>query len=334
MNVQIAKKDLPALLQQWAQSAQVLAPVKKENFTAFEVIADVSEMDLEQAHNTRYPLKSLFLPQSEVLFRYQNGEYVPAVPQKGPRVIFGARPCDARALTLLDTVFEEEGSQDPYWKARREASTLVGMGCDQPCESCFCTTVGSGPFDRSGLDVLVTPVDGVYALEALTEKGQKLVQSLQPLPAETQKRVEEVQSRAAAEMKPAFEVKSIRDKLYGLFESEYWQQVQQSCLGCGVCTYLCPTCFCFDIVDETQRGERVRNWDTCMFSVYSLEASGHNPRPSRRERTRQRLMHKYAYWLDHIDQIGCTGCGRCVRYCPVGLDIRDMIRRAQAWEEA
>jgi ferredoxin len=331
--VQIDKKILPELIERWSQLAQVVAPVKKENFTAFEVIEDASEIELDRAQNTRYPLKSLFLPQSEVLFRYKNGEYVPAEAQDTARVIFGARPCDARALTLLDTIFEEEGSQDPYWKTRRAAATLVGMGCDQPCESCFCTTVGSGPFDRGGLDVLITPLDGKYALEAVTEKGKALLETLPEVSAQDQKQVTEIQSRAASQMKPAFDPTGIRDKLYAIFEGEYWQQVQQSCLGCGVCTFLCPTCFCFDIVDETQRSERVRNWDTCMFSVYSLEASGHNPRPSRMERTRQRLMHKYAYWLDHIDQIGCTGCGRCVRYCPVGLDIRNMISRAQAWEE-
>ncbi|HOC23304.1 MAG TPA: 4Fe-4S dicluster domain-containing protein, partial [Anaerolineaceae bacterium] len=123
---------------------------------------------------------------------------------------------------------------------------------------------------------------------------------------------------------------NLKDHLDQIFDSSLWGEFAQSCLGCGICTFLCPTCFCFDIVDEAQRDERVRNWDTCMFRVYSLEASGHNPRPTRAERTRQRLMHKFSYWLEHADQFGCTGCGRCVRYCPVGLDIRAMIRKAVA----
>jgi sulfhydrogenase subunit beta (sulfur reductase) len=105
-------------------------------------------------------------------------------------------------------------------------------------------------------------------------------------------------------------------------------------MGCGICTFLCPTCFCFDIVDEAQRGERVRNWDTCMFRVYSQEASGHNPRPTKAERTRQRIMHKFAYWIDNINEIGCTGCGRCVQYCPVNLDIRHIISSAQSYKIA
>jgi ferredoxin len=131
-------------------------------------------------------------------------------------------------------------------------------------------------------------------------------------------------------MPVAFETENLKEKLEQNFSSNYWDKVSLSCLGCGVCTFLCPTCFCFDIVDETQRRERVRNWDSCMFRTYSLEASGHNPRPSRVERTRQRLSHKYVYWLDQVNQIGCTGCGRCVRYCPVGLDIRSMLRQAQS----
>ena len=135
-------------------------------------------------------------------------------------------------------------------------------------------------------------------------------------------------------MDTPFETEGIRDKLYDLFESDFWAEVQQSCLGCGVCTFLCPTCHCFDIVDEVQRSERVRNWDTCMFRIYSQEASGHNPRPTNVERTRQRIMHKYAYFLDLFQEIGCTGCGRCVRHCPVDLDIRHIIHSASAQRES
>ena len=141
-----------------------------------------------------------------------------------------------------------------------------------------------------------------------------------------------VQAQALHEIQPAFETIGLKKHLDQIFDTKVWDQFAASCLGCGICTFLCPTCFCFDIVDEVQRGSRVRNWDTCMFRVYSQEASGHNPRPSRRERTRQRLMHKYSYWLDQIDEIGCTGCGRCVRYCPVGLDIRAMLRQAGTYE--
>jgi len=334
MNYQIEKKDLPALLQQWMQIAQVFAPVKVENFTQFKILSNTNELVLNGPLNTRYPPKSLFLPQSEVLLKYQDRDFTTTTLDKQQRIIFGIRPCDAHAVTLLDTVFDDQDNPDPYWKTRREQTTLVGLGCNEPRETCFCTTVGSGPFNKLGLDILITSLDDVYTLEVITEKGAQLVADLPSLKDDNQQQMLEVQDRALDYLHPAFECEGIKEKLYNIFESEYWQQVSQSCLGCGVCTFLCPTCFCFDIVDETQRGERVRNWDTCMFRIYSQEASGHNPRPTRSERTRQRIMHKYAYWLDQIEQIGCTGCGRCIHYCPVGIDIREMIGNARVWREA
>ena len=334
MNYQIDRKDLPSLLQQWMQSMQVFAPVKIGDFTQFEALTNVNELALDGPHNTRYPPKSLFMPQSEPLLKYQKWNYSTVTLDEQQRVVFGIRPCDARALTLLDTVFDTQDNPDPYWKTRRENTILVGLGCAEPTETCFCTTVGSGPFDTKGLDVLVTPLGDIYTFEALTEKGTRLLEGLQVLTESNQKQMLEIQHHAVDSMQPAFQTAQTREQLYDIFESGFWQDISQSCLGCGVCTFLCPTCFCFDIVDETQRGERVRNWDTCMFRIYSQEASGHNPRPSRSERTRQRLMHKFAYWLDQIEQIGCTGCGRCVHYCPVGLDIREMIRNAKVWREA
>ena len=334
MNYQIEKKDLPTLLQQWMQSAQVFAPVENGNFTQFKTLSDVDKLALDGPHNTRYPPKALFLPQSEVLLKYQDRDFAAITLDKQQQIVFGIRPCDAHAVALLDTVFDDQDYPDPYWKTRREQIILVGLGCAEPAETCFCTTVGSGPFDKIGLDILVTPLEDVYTLEAITEKGSRLLEGLPALANGYHEQMLTTQNNALDYLNPVFETDGIKDKLYAIFESGYWQQVSQACLGCGVCTFLCPTCFCFDIVDETQRGERVRNWDTCMFRVYSQEASGHNPRPTRSERTRQRIMHKYAYWLDHIDQIGCTGCGRCVRYCPVGIDIREIIRDARAWREA
>ncbi len=312
----------------------VFAPVKNGDFTQFQQINQADELDLESTHNTRYPPKALFQPQSEPLFEFRDGKFVSLLGEIQPRIIFGIRPCDVHALQLLDTVFNAEGAQDPYWLAKREKTTIITLGCEQPCSTCFCTSVGGSPFDRRGSDLLLTDMGDHYALEAITDRGKALVQSMPSASADQTDDVNKVQSKAEASLPKTFDSTGIRDKLYQLFSSNYWEKMQQSCLGCGVCTYLCPTCFCFDIVDEKQRSQRVRNWDTCMFRVYTQEASGHNPRPTKLERTRQRIMHKYAYWLDNINEIGCTGCGRCVRYCPVNLDIRWMIQTAQNWVEA
>ena len=330
MNLILKKDHLTDLLNTWRGNHEVYAPQSLQRFTHFLPLPEGSEPVFDQAHNTRIPPKALFLLISEALLKFTRfGGYEQVPSQKAPRLIFGIRPCDARALTLLDTVFKQERYTDPHWQTRRDATVLVGLGCHEPCQTGFCTTVGSGPFDRAGLDAILTDLGEEFLVETLTEKGECLFTQLKRASDEQNARAMDLQQAAKDNMPTAFEVEGLKQKLDANFASPYWEEISRSCLGCGVCTFLCPTCFCFDIVDEAQRGERVRNWDTCMFRTYSLEASGHNPRPSHVERTRQRLSHKYSYWVDQISQIGCTGCGRCVRYCPVGLDIRAMLRKAQ-----
>jgi sulfhydrogenase subunit beta (sulfur reductase) len=331
----LPKTDLPGLIEKWLEHATVYAPVRQGDFAQFQPLSDPAQADLDFAINTRYPPKSLFLPQSEVMFRVKDGGFESTEDDEvSSRVILGMRACDARALQLLDGVFLAEDYQDPYWAKKREQTTLVVLGCADPCETCFCTTVGTGPFDERGADVVLTEVGDSYVAEVCTPKGQDLFDCLPDASRAQVKAALKVQSAAKDKMHKPFEPEGVQDKLYGLFKSDFWLGVQESCLGCGVCTFLCPTCYCFDIVDEALRNERVRNWDTCMFRIYSQEASGHNPRPTKTERTRQRVMHKYAYFVELYKEIGCTGCGRCVRYCPVNLDIRQIIRSAQAWEES
>lgn len=330
----LEKNNLDQTLTGWAHAYEVFAPQKKESFSQFLPVNASSELTLTDPHNTRFPPKSLLLPQSEVLLKYnRRRNQLEAVETKPkPRIIFGIRPCDASAIALLDTVFDTDELGDPYWKARQKATIKIGMGCNQPPQTCFCTTVGYGPFNHDGLDALLTEMDGFYAIEVFSQAAESLFNTLTPASGEQEKRVRQIQLNAHESMESAFATTHLKQTLDTLFDSTYWGEIAESCLGCGVCTFLCPTCFCFDIVDEAQRGVRVRNWDTCMFRIYSQEASGHNPRPTRSERTRQRLMHKFSYWLEQSGQIGCTGCGRCVRYCPVGLDIRAMLRAAQNFE--
>jgi sulfhydrogenase subunit beta (sulfur reductase) len=329
----LPKTDLPGLIEKWQERAAVFAPVHREERIEFQQVNGAAQFDLYLAANTRYPPKSFFLPQSEAMFHIRGVEFEPIDSGDSPQVVLGIRACDARALQLLDGVFDSEEHQDPYWILRRERTTLVALGCAAPGATCFCTTVGSDPFDKRGIDVMLTDLGAAYLIDVQNEKGKELFGQL---PDASQGQVDaalRVQSTATSGMERPFETEGIKEKLYDLFDSSFWFEVQESCLGCGVCTFLCPTCHCFDIVDEAQRSERVRNWDTCMFRIYSQEASGHNPRPTNTERTRQRIMHKYAYFLENHGDIGCTGCGRCVRYCPVNLDIRDTIRRAQSREE-
>ncbi len=330
----LEKKKLKQVLSAWTEHFDVYVPQKVESYTHFLPFNATKPLELGNPHNTRFPPKAHFLPQSETMLKYNSrlGRFEDLRLTPEPRLLFGARPCDASAVALMDTVFLAEDYNDPYWLARRKATVIVGLGCNTPPHTCFCTTVGGSPFNQAGLDALLTDLGDFFSVQVLTEKAQELFDDLPQATEEQISQVNHVQKKAYESMAPAFETKGLKHKLDLIFESSYWEKIAESCLGCGVCTFLCPTCFCFDIVDEGQRQERIRNWDTCMFRIYTQEASGHNPRPSNKERTRQRLMHKYSYWLDHVGEIGCTGCGRCVRYCPVGLDIRAMLRAASKQE--
>ena len=322
--------QFPKLVGQWMKKYDVTAPVTVKNGLEFKTLTDPAEMVLNNRANSTYAPKAFFLPQSEKLFAVEHGRFQAPELKNKPRLLLGVRPCDARAFWLLDTVFLAKGEEDAYWQRRREKSLVISFGCDAPCASCFCTSVGGSPFGKEGSDVQMTQVDDTYVFEAFTEKGSALIDKLPEADAAAVKKVKALQKTVAKEMPQAFDSTDLRDHLYALFEDDFWKEVAETCLGCGVCTYLCPTCYCFDIVDEVQRGERVRNWDTCMFRVYSQEASGHNPRPNKAARTRQRVMHKYAYWIDSINEFGCTGCGRCVVNCPVNIEIREIVSAAQA----
>jgi sulfhydrogenase subunit beta (sulfur reductase) len=322
----IEKKVFDKTIVKWLKSYDVIAPVSSKEGTRFKRISDPKEIEIDGNQNTIYPPKNVFLPQSEVLFNIKNDIYEMPAQQPRKKILFGARPCDARAVWLLDTIFNKAEDFDIYWGKKREHALVISFGCTSICSNGFCDTVGSGPFGKDGSDILITELEDAFYLEPFTNGGEKLIKSLPEADETHKKKVKSIQKGSVIKEHQKADLSKIREKLYEKFDTSIWKDVSESCLGCGICTYLCPTCFCFDIVDEVERSERVRNWDTCMFRVYSAEASGHNPRPSKAERTRQRIMHKFAYWVDNEKASGCTGCGRCVSQCPVNLDIREMVQ--------
>ncbi|MFU8795135.1 MAG: 4Fe-4S dicluster domain-containing protein, partial [Dethiobacteria bacterium] len=213
--------------------------------------------------------------------------------------------------------------------------TLVGLACGEPGLNCFCTSVGGDPASTEGLDLLMIDLGDNYLLETVTPKGEALVSEvaefLTEAEAEAVQLKEKVVAEAAAKIKRSVDHEGIPEGLPGLWDDPLWKSVSASCLGCGTCTYLCPTCHCFDIQDETEGFEarRCRMWDSCMFEEYTLHTSGHNPRPTRRERTRNRINHKYNYYVDKFDVIACVGCGRCINLCPVNIDIVEILRQVK-----
>ena len=325
----IDKNGVADLLRDLLATHQVVAPVKRGGLLSFEPLDSDAEPDLDYHNSKRLP-KEVFFPRSETLFTFV-GDEVESVPlPEGKRVLFGIRPCDARSLVLLDSVFSAPDVGDPYYVNRREATTVVGLGCDLPLSTCFCSAVGGGPFGTDGLDVLFTDLGDQYLVESVTDRGDEWVGEsphFREASASDVAQKAEVVGRAEA-MVSGPELTGVKERLDVMYDDPFWDELHRKCLGCGVCTYLCPTCHCFDIVDEVMgaSGRRVRNWDTCQFSLFTLHTSGHNPRTSGKERMRQRIMHKFRYFVDNYGETACVGCGRCVRECPVNMDVRAVIQ--------
>jgi sulfhydrogenase subunit beta (sulfur reductase) len=324
----IDKNAFAGFVDELLETHRVIAPTKQDGIVSFERVESINAIRLDY-NNTRQAPKSVFFPRSETLFSYRQGEMTAVPLSDQPRVVVGIRPCDARSPTLLDKVFDTPDSQDPYYVGRRENTVLVGLACNTPLSTCFCTAVGGGPFWTEGLDLLLTDLGDRYMVEVASERGEVLIAEhpdFRPATEEDLKLKAEIAAHAEA-MVSGPDVTGITEKLDGLYDDSVWDEIQQKCLGCGVCTYLCPTCHCFDIVDEgdSRKGRRVRNWDTCQFALFTHHASGHNPRPTGKERMRQRVMHKFNYFVHNLGEIACVGCGRCVRDCPVNLDIRAVI---------
>ena len=334
----LAKDKLLPLVGLLMARYRVAAPVAVGDYHQFQILTQPEQLDLTY-RNTRLSPKDLFHPQSEKLFRFSTAADDPDANilkeverDQGPRLVFGIRPCDARALRLVDVNFDTADCHDPWWVERRRNTLLVGLGCTAPCATCFCSAVGSGPFDPFGLDLVLTELADGYAVAAASERGEALLADLDLLSALDQDRAAaaaEVQKTAAGTVARPFDPTPLGDKaMTELFQSPFWEEVAFSCINCGTCTFLCPTCWCFDIQDEVQKdaGVRLRNWDSCMFPLFTLHGSGHNPRQQKPQRVRQRFMHKFKYYIDKYgDGPACVGCGRCVQFCPVNIDIRQVV---------
>lgn len=333
MKFRLDKKELRSFLQGLIETVELFAPVRlAEGVSVYRKIDHPEEVDLTHP-NPQKPAKDLFFPQSEVMFRYEKAgkqaSMIPADEVKEERVLLGARPCDVEAISIIEKVFAAKEYTDVYFLEKRKKTTIIGLGCNHPLSTCFCSSAGGDPFLRAGSDVFFIDLGEAYFVELLTEKGRGFQNN--PFLREADPKdlilVKALEEKAFEKVGFSIPIDGIEKRLDLMSESAFWDRVHEPCIGCRICTYLCPTCHCFDIVDEgnSQKGKRVRNWDSCLSPLYSLETSGHNPRPTGRERTRQRLMHKFNYYPKTFGQVACVGCGRCILYCPVHFDIRKAI---------
>lgn len=333
----LPKKKFTEWMNKNISTYQVFAPFKEEEYITFKSIKNPSEINLNYI-NTTLPPKALFFQQTETLFTYTNEKNIQItpkefVPQK--TLLFGIRPCDAKSLSILDFVFKGD-YEDPYYIKKRNNILLVGLSCTEPAVNCFCTSFNDSPSSSKDVDVLFTDIGEKYYVEVKTEKGKHLIESTKTLFAPATEKdtsmKKEVEKKAIEAINRKMNIKNedaLVKKLDNIFDAPYWKNISLKCLGCGSCTYLCPTCHCFDIQDETilTKGGRIRVWDSCMRPEYTIHASGHNPRPERMNRLRNRVYHKYNYYPKNHEIIACVGCGRCIDNCAVNIDIIDVINK-------
>lgn len=333
----IALKDIDALLAAIAGLEKLYLPVERAGQYDYGEWTPDAKYNKDLLHTVK-SAKGVFFPQSEDLIRFKrdglNLSIKPVAPEDEDFVVFGVHACDVRGFEVLDKVFLNN-PVDSYYKARREHGTVVSVMCHKPEETCFCGTFGIDAVKPGG-DVQCFISGDDFFLEALTEKGQKLIESLGSF-------FEDAEDGSADAAKE--EVKDILRKLplnglttdgFGaeadlltLFNRPEWKELASSCLGCGTCTYVCPTCQCYDVREYNTGKEiqRYRVWDSCMYSDFTLMAGG-QPRQDQTQRFRQRFMHKLKYYPDNNDgMFSCVGCGRCLIKCPISMNIVKVMKK-------
>ncbi len=278
--------------------------------------------------------KKYLYPPVMTLFSVErrNGTFKLAAPsEETPRYAFiGVRACELQAIAVQDRVFLGGPYQEPHYKARRQGAFILAVNCTEPGGTCFCASMRTGPRVGPGFDLALTELEEVFLVEVGSEVGRQVLAGLDWRPAGAFELQAARQAMAEAEQRMGrrMETSDLPNLLYQNLEHPRWDEVAQRCLSCTNCTQVCPTCFCSDVVEVSdltgQKTGRVRVWDSC-FSLEFSHVHGGNIRPATRSRYRQWLTHKLASWIDQFGVSGCVGCGRCITWCPVGIDITEEV---------
>lgn len=334
----IAKSKLPELLKAIAAQQELFLPVNNNGQVNFAAWFEGCNADIETLKTVKSP-KDMFFPQSETLYTVKKEQHKLSVePQTLADqnfVAFGMKACDIQGIKVLDKVFLAE-PVDTFYRARREHGTIVALACHEPEESCFCKVFGVDCAEPDA-DVVMWNANDTLYWKAVTDKGTALTEALSVVlenaDSADEKAVETEQEniRAIVEKLPYTNLSlegwngNVTEEK---FNSPVWEKLYKPCLACGTCTFVCPTCQCYDIKDyDTGHGiQRYRCWDSCMYSDFTMMAHGNN-RTSQMQRFRQRFMHKLVYFPANNDGMySCVGCGRCVEKCPSSLNIVKVIK--------
>jgi ferredoxin len=305
--------------------ASVFAPASKGEQTDLRFVTSIDEIVTNHIQTLR-SAKAVVFPCTEKLFSFKKEKNDVALDDYNPdelpeTLVFGLHPCDAAAFRPLGSIFNWDSPDKPY-NERRKRITLITIACAQSDEYCFCTSVGGGPGNTEGSDILLTPIkEEGFLSEIITSRGNEWYEKYSSFFEEAPENI--CKEDYLVDIPATFDVKEVVEKLPALFESKVWKLQSERCIGCGACCFVCPGCACFDIQEHTHgnSGSRIRCWDACGFSLFTLHTSGHNPRETQSQRWRQRVMHKFSYMPERLSVVGCTGCGRCSRACPVDMNL-------------
>ena len=325
----LSKAKLETALNKLSDQNEVFVPMQKGQqsgyFTWKSFQAGQDELMLE-ALNVYQPPKNVVLPQTEKMYSIKSQGMEINIDETFedayPTIIFGARSCDVKGITAMDEVFLTRGYEDSFYKARRSANTIIANACYEPGANCFCSAMEVDSLNPVGADVILRDTGDSYVWEVKSAKGEAVTAVIADL----------LEEKAATlpEGKPftqKVDYSGVAAKLKGMFDNPIWDKLSQPCVNCGMCTYVCPSCYCFDIQVKMwgDHGYRFRAWDSCMFEEYSREAGGGNPRGASKERFRQRFLHKLEFFQERYGTPLCTGCGRCTIVCPTGINIVKII---------
>jgi len=326
--VVMTKEDLNRFVQSASERFSIFGPKKKDVTHVFGEISSGDEMDLKY-RTTILPPKKIFHPPRETLFHFsrKNGFSIEQERNESRKILLmGVHACDLNAILRLDKFFSED-FRDPQYLDRRKRSAIVALNCTEVGDNCFCQSMGTGPECTAGFDLLMTDLGDRYLIEIDTDLGHQLVHPL-GLPEASERDLEERDGRVAhagGEFKKFIEAEGLADAAAKSFDHPIWKELAQIDLSCGSCSLVCPTCYCYDVLDRTdlslRYGERLRELDSCQLLEYASVAMGGNFRSERKDRMRQWMMCKLRYTGKEYGFSGCVGCGRCIGACTVHIDI-------------
>lgn len=333
----ISRENLEKFLNVLKKDYRILVPVKKGDQRFYQKYDGLTENVVISEVRSFEPIKAFFSRAKEIVAR----NFSPEAPhaEDKPLAIVGVKACDLKGFKIQDFVFKNHDYSDPFYIKNREENLIISADCTCAIDTCFCLAVGIKPYPEGDFDINLTEIDGGFIVEAGSEKGKGIIDDngslFQEANNELASRREKIREKTTGEVKDNITENDVpEESLFGdiierNFDSDIWNSEAETCVECGACTNICPTCHCFLLYDQMSEDSmaRMRIWDSCMLKDYARVAGGENPRAKLWMRLRNRFEKKFDFFPKVADVYACTGCGRCISACPAKIDIRKVLRK-------